>query len=143
MRTQETESSQGIGHVPGGLGAALGRERLRKNEIAVHRIGQAECGCGPERKTQVDVAEIAADGRANDEAESERGADEAKRLGPFFGRCNVGDVGKGGSDVGSGDAGNEATEEKPPKRRSQGHKNVINGEAEAGNENDRPAAETV
>ena len=39
------------GHVANRLQAALGRERLWKNEIPVDGVGKAQRGCGPKRKT--------------------------------------------------------------------------------------------
>src|SRR5712691_12676064 len=99
MRAQKIKRSQRIGHMPGGLGPSLRRQRFRKNEIAVKSVGEAEdCG-GPERKTKVHVPEIPADGGANDKAETESGADYAEGLGAFFRRSDISDVSEGRGDV--------------------------------------------
>ncbi len=143
MRTQKADSSEGIGHVPGGFCAALGRERFGKDKIAVDGVGEAEPCCSPKGKAQINIAQIAADGGTNDEPESECSTDEAERLGALFRRSHVGDVGEGGSDVRSGDARNEAANEKPAERGSESHEDVVNGESEAGDENDGAAAETI
>ncbi len=143
MRTKKAESSERIGHVPGGFGAALGRERFGKNEESVDGVGEAEpCRC-PKRKTQIDIAQISADRGSNDEAKSKSGTDEAEGLCALFERSHVGDVGESSGDVRSGDAGNQAADEKPAERGSESHKNVVNGQPEAGDENDGTAAEAV
>ena len=143
MRTKKTESSERIGHMPSGFCAAFARKRLGKDEKAVDRVGETEACGGPKRKTQIDIAQLAADGGTNYEAKSKCGADEAEGLGAFFRRGNIGDVGEGGGNVRSGDAGNEPADEKPTERGGERHKDIVGGKSEAGNKNNRAAAKAV
>src|SRR5882724_712859 len=113
MRTKQAESSERIRHVPCGFCATLGRERLGKDEIAVDNVGEAESCRGPKGKTQIDIAQIPTDGRANDEAESECCADQAERLGALVGGSHIGDVGESGRNIRSADTGNEPADEEP------------------------------
>src|SRR4029077_9380172 len=126
-----------------GLGAALLRKRFGKNKETVHRVGQTKHGGGPERKTEIDVAEESADGRPDDEAHAEGGGEIAKLLGAFFGGSDVGHVSEGAGNVGGGDAGNDASDEEPFEGGREGHEDVVEAEAEAGDEDDGAAAETV
>src|SRR5579859_1038781 len=143
MRAEERERAQGVGHVPGGLGAAFLRKRFGEDEKAVHCIGQTKHGGGPEGKAQIDVAEKSADGGTDDEAQTEGGGEIAELLGAFFRRSDVGDVGEGAGNVGGGDAGNDAADEEPSEGGRESHEDVVEAEAEAGDEDDRAAAETV
>lgn len=143
VRAEERERAEGVGHVPGGFGAALLGKRFGKNEEAVHCIGQAEHGGGPEGKAEIDVAEESANRRADDEAHTEGGGEIAELLGAFFGRSDVGDVGEGAGDVGGGDAGDDASDQEPFEGRRERHEDVVEAESEAGDEDDRAAAETV
>ncbi len=129
--------------MPGGLGAALLRKRFGKNKETVHRVGQTKHGGGPEGKTEIDGAEESADGRPDDEAHAEGGGEIAELLGAFFGRSDVGDVGESAGDVGGGDAGDDAAYEEPFEGGREGHEDVVEAEAEAGDEDDRSAAEAV
>src|SRR5690349_23395648 len=99
MRTEEREGAERIGHVPCGLRATLGRERLGENKETVERVRQAQkCG-GPEGKAEIDVAEESAHGRADDEAHTKGCGEIAELFGAFVGRSDVGDVGEGGGNV--------------------------------------------
>jgi hypothetical protein len=88
-------------------------------------------------------AEKAADGWTDHKTQAERRADHAKLFGAFFRRGNVGDVGEGRGDVGGSDAGKDAADKEPAQRRGEGHENVIEAEAEAGNQDHGTAAEAV
>ena len=129
--------------MPGGFGAALRRKRFGQDEIAVKRVGETERGGGPEGKTEIDVAKVAAHRRSDNETEAEGGGDQAKLLRSFFRWRDVGDVGECGGDVGGGNPGNQAADEKPGKRRGKSHENVINAQSKAGNEDDRAAPEAI
>src|SRR6202030_792938 len=143
MRTEERQRAERIGHVPRGFGAPLLRKRFGKNEKTIHGIGEAERGSGPKGKAQVDVAEESTDGRSDDEAHAERSSEITELLGAFVGRGDVGDVGEGAGNIGGGDAGNDAAHEKPFERGGEGHEDVVEAEAETGNEDDRAAAKAV
>jgi hypothetical protein len=60
---------------------------------------------------QIHVAEDAAQGWTDDEAESKRRADKTELLGAFFRGSDVCDVCERGGDVGRGDSRNEAANE--------------------------------
>ena len=142
-RAEQGKGAERIGHVPRGLGAALGWKGLGKDKEAVHCIGQTKYRGSPEGKAQVDVAEESADGRPDDEAHAEGSGEIAELLGAFLGGSDVGDVGEGAGNVGGGDAGNDAADEEPFEGGREGHEDVVEAEAEAGNEDDRAAAEAV
>ena len=89
------------------------------------------------------VAEESADGRADDEAHAKGGSEVAELLCAVFGRRDVGDVGEGAGDVGGGDSGDDASDQEPFEGRREGHEDVVEAESEAGDEDDRAAAETV
>src|SRR2546425_12652254 len=143
MREKKAKASKRLGLGPRYLGGRWGGKRWGKNKIAEKGVGEQKPRRGKKGKTKIDTPKKTADGRTNDEAESKCGADQAERLGALFGRSHVGDVGEGCSDVRSGDAGNEPADEKPAERGSESHKDVVNGESEAGDENDGAAAEAV
>src|SRR5712671_189568 len=143
MRAEESERAEWIGHVPCGFGAALFGKRFGKNEEAVEGVGEAQRGGGPEREAEINVAEESADGRTDDESHAEGCGEIAELLGALFGRSDVGDVGEGAGNVGGGDPGNYAADEEPFEGGRQGHEDVVEAEAEAGNEDDRAAAEAV
>src|SRR5713226_5575157 len=137
MRAEEGQGAERIGHVPGGLGAALLRKRFGKNEETVGGVGEAESGGSPEGKAQVDVAEESADRGADGEAHAEGGREITGLRGALVGGSDVGDVSEGAGNVGGGDAGDDAADEKPFERGREGHEDVVQAEAETGNENDR------
>ena len=143
MRAEESERAEGIGHVPGGFGAALFGKGFGKDKETVHGVGQTKYGGGPEGKAEVNVAEEAADGGADDEAHAEGRSEIAELLGAFIGRSDVGNVGEGARNVGGGNAGNDAADEEPSERGREGHKDVVETETETGDEDDRAAAEAV
>src|SRR6516165_7425757 len=121
MRAQDVERRERIGHVPGGLGAALRRKRLRENEQAVEKVCQAKARGHPKRQTETVLAEGAADSWPDDEAKAKSRSQQPEFPGPFSRGSNVGNVGKGSTYVGRGDAGDDSTNEKPAQRRRDGH----------------------
>src|SRR5207237_1061643 len=79
-----------------------------KNEETIQRVDQAKARGDPERSTNMEVAKIAANRGANDEAKPKSSADIPEGLGALFRRRDVGDIGKRGRDVGGRDSGNDA-----------------------------------
>ena len=73
-------------HVPRSVRAPLRRERLGKNEISVRAIRRAERPATQNGSRRSNVAEHAAHGRSDDEAEPERGASSPN----FAARCSGG-----------------------------------------------------
>ena len=92
LGAQQLQRPYGIGHAPTKRRATLARQRFRKHEEAVKRVGEAQTRSDPERQPQVDAAQETADGRTDDEAEAERGAHYAELRRPLVGGRDVGDV---------------------------------------------------
>ena len=68
MRAKQGQRPQRIGHMPGRFGSPFRRQRLRQNEETIQRVDQAKARGDPERSTNMEVAKIAANRGANDEA---------------------------------------------------------------------------
>jgi hypothetical protein len=106
-------------------------------------VSEAE-RCGrPERKAQINVAKIPAHGGANDETEAKDGADQTEGFGALFRLRHISDVGKCRGHVRGGDSGNKAADEKPAQGRRECHKNVVDAQSEARNEDHGTAAKTI
>ncbi len=132
-----------IGALPGERHAALRRQGSGQHEPAERGVDQAGRGRHPERQARIEAAQQAADRRAQNEAQAKAHADDAERLGALVGRGDVGDVGEGGGDGGRGDAGDEAADQQQRERRRDRHEDVVEPHAQAGDQDDRPAAVAV
>ena len=82
-------------------------QALGQHEQAEQEVGEGERRGGIERHAGAELAQLAADHRADDEAEPEGGADQPEALGALCGRGDVGHVGGGRRDRGAGNAGDE------------------------------------
>ncbi len=80
--------------MPGALGAPLRRQGFGKNEISVQCIAETQRRRRPERKTQIHVAQPAADGGPNDEPKAKGRADQPKWLRALRRLSHIGDVSK-------------------------------------------------
>ena len=118
-------------------------EGLGEDKEAVEAVEEREPGGDPEGQAGVDVAEDAAEGGAEDEADAEGCIEHAEGGGAAFARGDVGHVGHGGGNAGGGEAGDDAAEEEPVEGGRPGHEDVVEAEAEVGEEDDGAAAEAV
>ena len=112
-------------------------------EQPIERIGKAQGRRGPERQARIDIAEQAAQRRAQHEAGAEGRADLAEHRGAPLRRRDVGDIGKGGRDAGRGDAGDHAADEQPDQRRRQRHQHIVGREPEIRQQHHRPPPEAI
>ena len=128
VRPQQTQGSLRVRLAPSERSPPVLRERLRKNEDAIQRIGQAQPGRDPEWKAQVDGPEHAAKGRPGDEAEGKRRADHAESGGPAVRVRDVGDIGERGGETGRGQAPGGTADQQPAHPRSDRHKQVVEAE---------------
>jgi len=81
--------------------------------------------------------------RANHKSQSKRRADESEWFRALFRFRDVGDVSKSRRHVRRRDAGNEAPDKKPAQRWRHRHKNIVDAQAEARNQNHRTAAKPI
>ena len=70
------------------------------------------------------AAQQPADGRSENEAETEGGADQAHAMGPLLRRRHIGDIGLGGGDVSGHGAGQRAGREQFPQGAREGEPDV-------------------
>ncbi len=140
---QQLERPDRIGVLPAERRATFTRQRLRQDEKAVHRVGEAEAGREPERQPRIDAAKQTADGGAEDEAGAERRADQAEGLRALLRRGHVGDIGERGRNARRRDAGDHPADKQPAERRRKRHQHVVEGQAEVRHQDDRPASEPV
>ncbi len=140
---QELERPHGIGPLPRKRRALVLRERFRQHEVAVGGVGERERPGHPERQARVDAAQHAAESWPEGEAQPEPGADHAEGGRSLLLRSDVGDVGERGRDTRRGDARDHAPDEEPGEVRGKRHEEVVQPQAEAGDEDHRPAAEAV
>ncbi len=143
MRTQQHQRPDRVGPAQLEAGPARLRQGFRQHQQAVEPVEQAQGPRDPERQARIDLAEQAAQGRTQDEAEAEGRADHAEGPCPLFRRGDVGDVGVGGGIAGRGDPRHDAADEQPGQARGQGHHQIVHRQAEVGSQDDRPPPEPV
>src|SRR5205085_7813215 len=88
-------------------------------------------------------AKQTADSGAEDESEAESRAHDAEVGGAFFRRTNVGDVGHGSGEIRAGDAGENASNEKPVDVGGENENDVIDSRGEERGEDDFAAAKPI
>ena len=120
--------------------ALLLRQRFRQHEQAVAEVEDRQSRGEPERQAMVDVAEHAADQRADDEAQAERRADHAEALRAFFRRSDVGDVGIRSREAGRGRRRDDPADEQPRQVGRQRHEHEVQAEPQAGDQDHRAPA---
>ena len=140
---QQPQRPHRIGALQAQWRTALRRQRFRQDEKAIEPIGKAQAGGDPERQPRIDIAEHAAERRAQDEAGAERDADLAEHRRALVRRGDVGDIGKGGGDAGRGDARHQPADEQPPQRRRQRHQHIVGRKPEIRQQHHRAAAKPV
>ena len=141
---QQHHRAERIGVRPVEARAAVARrERFGQHEQAVEEVQQRQAGGEPERQPQVDLAQHAADQRADDEAEAERRAEHAVAPGALRRLGDVGDVGVGGGEAGRGDRRDDAPHEQPRSVGASGHEHEVQAQPQAREQDHRAAAEPV
>ena len=143
MAAEQSEGADGVGAGPGEGAAVFLGEGFGQDEETVESVDEREAAGDPEGQARVDVAEQATDGGAEDEADSEGGVQHAEGGGAALAWGDVGHVGHGGGDAGGGEAGDDAAEEEPVERGSPGHEEIVEAEAEVGEQDEGAAAEAV
>src|SRR2546426_3961710 len=119
------------------------RKRLREDEEPVHGAPERHRRRGPERRAEVDPAEEAAEGGAHDEPDPPRRADHPERGRATLRRRHVRDVRGSGGVARGGDPGEDPPDEQPGEGRREGHDDVVEAEADRGEDQDGAAAEAV
>ena len=122
-------------------GAALGRQRLREDQVAERRRPEREDAGGVRGCTQAPVAQDTAHRRADDEPEAEGGADEAEVLGAVLGRRHVRDVGLRRGDVAAGEPVDQPRQEEQPERVGRAENEVADRGAQYAEDQDAPPAD--
>ena len=144
VRRQQLQRADGVGLLPVELGhAPLRRQGFRQDQQAVEPVGESQACGDQERQAQVDLAQEAADARPDDEPDAEGRAEQAEGGGALLRRGDVGDVGARGGEAGGGDPVQRPADEQPRKRRSEGHEQIVDAEAEDRDQQHRPTAEAV
>ena len=141
--TEQGERADGIGPGPGEGASVFFRERFGEDEEAVKSVDEREATGHPEGKARIDVAEETSDGGTEDESGSKGCVQDAEGGGAALAWGDVGHVGHRGRDGRGGNAGDDAAEEEPVERRGPGHEEIVEPEAEVGEQNDGAAAVTV
>jgi len=127
---QPQQRSHGVGPPPFKGPPLVGHQRLRQHEEPVQKIAQAEPCRHHERHPRAKAGQQPAQRRPNDEAHAEGRAHQAKILRSFFGRADVGDVGRGRGEAGPGDARQHAPHEQPGQRRGKAQEHVVEPQAQ-------------
>ena len=143
VAAEKGEGADGIGAGPGEGAAVFFGEGFGQDEETVESVDEREAAGDPEGQARVDVAEQTTDGGAEDEADPEGCVQHAEGGGAALARSDVGHVGHGGGDAGGGEAGDDAAEEEPVECGGPGHEEVVEAEAEVGEQDDGAAAEAV
>src|SRR5262245_41659045 len=103
-------------------------ERFRKDEATIEEVDARERGRGEEGIARVDLAEGAANGGAEDEAEAEGGPEHTVGLAALVRFGRVGNVGGGGGVRRAGNSGEEAAEEEKPDGMGEAHDHEVDRE---------------
>ncbi|MFO1402576.1 MAG: hypothetical protein U1F30_15410 [Steroidobacteraceae bacterium] len=144
VRSQQAQRADRVGLAPVEPPAPVLRcQRLGQHQQAVQRAAEAERRGRPERQPRIARAEPAAERRPDDEADAEGRAEQAVGPRPLGRRGDVADVGRGGRHAGRGDARDDPAEEQPGDGRRQRHDDVVDAEAEIGEQDHRAAAVAV
>jgi hypothetical protein len=141
--TRSVRSADPIGAGPAEWRPPLGRERLRQDQEAIERVGEAQTGGNPERQPRLDIAQEAAERGSEDETRAKGCADLAEHGGALVRRRQVGDIGKGGRDTRRGDAGDHPPYEQPGQRRRERHQHVVRSQPEIRHQHHGPASEPI
>ncbi len=144
VRPEERERPHRVGALEAQLLLApLGGKRFRQDEEAVERVQQAEGPGEPERETRIPDSEPASERGPQHEADAEGGAQQAEGRGALLGRRHVADVGGSGGNARGGDSGEDAAHEEPAQGGGEGHDDVVETEAQVGQQDDRPPPEAI
>jgi hypothetical protein len=90
-----------------------------------------------------ELAEDAAERRAEDEADAEGGADQPEALGAVLGRGDVGERRGRRAERRAEHAGDQPPEEQQSERMGEPHQHIVDGEASERQQQHRPAAEAI
>ena len=92
---------------------------------------------------KADLAEHAANRRPDHETEAEGGAQQAEASSALLRRGHVGDIGAGRRKAGGSNSRDQPADEQEPEAGRQRHQNIIEAQAEIGQDDDRPPAEAI
>ena len=140
---EHLERADGVGAGEREGAAVFGRQRLRQHEPAIGEVEDGQSRRHEEGHARAEVAEQAADGGADDEAEPEGRAHHAEDLGAVLRLGDVGEEGIGGGVGRTADAGEDAADEEPDHVGREARQQIVDREAEDREQQHRAAAHGV
>ena len=137
------QRAERIGARPVKRAARLPRQRLRQREVAERGVGERDGAGGEERRPRPQAPEQAADGRTDDEADTERRPHETEILRAPRRRGDVRDVGVRRREGCARHARHHAPDEQPRDHGRKSHDQVVATEREQREQQHRPAPEAI